>query len=58
MAIGKEIEAFKVMESEQELWTIDQVINDRGVHIDKALMLGAYELDKISKSSLNEQAKN
>lgn len=57
MAIGKEIEAFKVMESEQELWTIDQIINDRGVHIDKALMLGAYELDKISKSSLNEQAK-
>lgn len=56
MAIGEEIKEFKVMKSEQDLWTIDQHINDRGVHIDKSLMLGAYELDKISKASLHEQA--
>ena len=57
MAIGEEIADFEVLPSEQELWTIDQHINDRGVHIDEQLMLGAYELDKISKSSLQEQAK-
>ncbi|MBF7019646.1 DNA polymerase [Staphylococcus sp. 18_1_E_LY] len=57
MAIGDEIADFEVLPSEQLLWTIDQHINDRGVHIDEQLMLGAYELDKISKSSLQEQAK-
>lgn len=57
MAIGEEIADFEVPASEQELWTIDQHINDRGVHIDRALMLGAYELDKISQTQLAEQAR-
>lgn len=56
MAIGEEISDFEVLPSEQELWTIDQHINDRGVHIDRQLMLGAYELDKISQAQLAEQA--
>lgn len=56
MAIGEEIADFEVLDSEQRLWTIDQQINDRGVHIDEALMLGAYELDSISKNSLQGQA--
>lgn len=57
MAISEEISDFTVIDTEQQLWTIDQYINDRGVHIDEQLMLGAYELDKISKTSLLEQAK-
>ena len=54
MAIAYDIRALKYLDTEQQLWTIDQHINDRGVHIDEALMLGAYELDEISKIRLNE----
>lgn len=57
MAIADAIAEFEILDSEQQLWTIDQHINDRGVHIDEALMLGAYELDGISKSDLMKQAK-
>lgn len=57
MAIAEEISNIEYPDSEQQLWTIDQHINDRGVHIDEALMLGAYELDEISKSDLMRQAK-
>lgn len=57
MAIADAIAEFEVLDSEQQLWTIDQHINDRGVHIDEALMLGAYELDEISKNDLMSQAK-
>lgn len=57
MAIAEELQEFKYPDSEQELWTIDQHINDRGVHIDEALMLGAYKLDEISKTDLMRQAK-
>lgn len=57
MAITEEISNIDYPDSEQQLWTIDQHINDRGVHIDEALMLGAYELDEISKSDLMRQAK-
>ena len=56
MAIANEISSIDYPDSEQELWTIDQHINDRGVHIDRQLMLGAYELDKISQAQLAEQA--
>ncbi|MDW4093846.1 DNA polymerase [Staphylococcus saprophyticus] len=57
MAIANEISNIEYPDSEQHLWTIDQQINDRGVHIDKALMLGAYKLDEISKTDLMKQAK-
>ncbi|NWO08696.1 MAG: ribonuclease H-like domain-containing protein, partial [Alteromonadaceae bacterium] len=57
MAIANEISNIEYPDSEQQLWTIDQRINDRGVHIDEALMLGAYKLDEISKSDLMKQAK-
>lgn len=57
MAIANEISSIDYPDSEQQLWVIDQLINDRGVRIDEALMLGAYELDEISKSELMKQAK-
>ncbi|MDW4457591.1 DNA polymerase [Staphylococcus saprophyticus] len=57
MAIGEVLSDFPVIDTEQQLWVIDQRINDRGVHIDEQLMLGAYKLDEISKSDLMRQAK-
>lgn len=57
MAIAKEVSSIYYPDSEQQLWTIDQLINDRGVHIDEPLMLGAYKLDEISKADLMRQAK-
>lgn len=57
MAIAKEVSSIYYPDSEQQLWTIDQLINDRGVHIDEQLMLGAYKLDEISKADLMKQAK-
>lgn len=57
MAIANEISNIEYPDSEQQLWSIDQQINDRGVHIDEQLMLGAYKLDEISKSDLMRQAK-
>lgn len=57
MAIANEISSIDYPDSEQQLWTLDQRINDRGVHIDEPLMLGAYKLDEISKTDLMRQAK-
>lgn len=57
MAIANEISSIDYPDSEQQLWAIDQLINDRGVHIDEQLMLGAYKLDEISKTDLMKQAK-
>ena len=57
MAIPNEISNIGYPDYEQQLWTIDQRINDRGVHIDESLMLGAYKLDEISKTDLMRQAK-
>lgn len=57
MAIANEISNIEYPDSEQHLWTIDQQINDRGVHIDESLMLGAYKLDELSKTDLMKQAK-
>lgn len=54
--IAEKIRAFPVPKFEQKLWAIDQHINDRGVHLDEALMAGAVELDRISKEQLMDEA--
>ncbi|MEX5936844.1 DNA polymerase [Mammaliicoccus sciuri] len=54
--IAEKISAFPVTKFEQKLWSIDQHINDRGVHLDEALMTGAVELDRISKELLMNEA--
>lgn len=54
--IAEKISAFPVTKFEQKLWSIDQHINDRGVHLDEALMTGAVELDRISKEQLMDEA--
>lgn len=56
MNIANKIKDFEVTELEQQYWTIDQNINDRGIKLSKELMLGANELDKLSKAELLKQA--
>lgn len=56
MNIANKIKDFPVTQEEQKFWSLDQHINDRGIKLSKPLMLGANELDKISKSELLKQA--
>ncbi|MDF0221305.1 DNA polymerase, partial [Staphylococcus pseudintermedius] len=52
MSIATKIKDFPVTKEEQKYWSLDQRINDRGIKLSKPLMLGANELDKISKAEL------
>lgn len=56
MTIATKIKDFPVTKEEQKYWSLDQHINDRGIKLSKPLMLGANELDKISKAELLKQA--
>lgn len=56
MSIATKIKDFPVTKEEQKYWSLDQRINDRGIKLSKPLMLGANELDKISKAELIKQA--
>ncbi|WP_422124788.1 DNA polymerase [Planococcus sp. X10-3] len=47
--IRRKIDSFPVPEFEQELWTLDQTINDRGVQLDLELMEGAVACDIQAK---------
>lgn len=54
--IRKRLSRFRVIETEQTLWEIDQRINDRGVGVDIVFAKRAIEIDKIIKARLFEQA--
>ncbi|EKC6414787.1 DNA polymerase [Staphylococcus pseudintermedius] len=56
MSIATKTKDFSVTEEEQKYWNLDQRINDRGIKLSKELMLGANELDKMSKEDLLKQA--
>ena len=56
MNVADKIKDFQVPTIEQRFWTVDQHINDRGIRLAEDLMLGANELDKISKAELLKQA--
>ncbi|WMZ85097.1 DNA polymerase [Staphylococcus pseudintermedius] len=56
MSIAIKIKDFPVTKEEQKYWNLDQRINDRGIKLSKELMLGANELDKMSKEDLLKQA--
>ncbi|MGW8014762.1 DNA polymerase [Staphylococcus xylosus] len=56
MNVAEKIKDFHVPTLEQRFWTVDQHINDRGIRLAEDLMLGANELDKISKAELLKQA--
>ena len=44
-AVRKELEAYPIPEKEWEIYALDQIINDRGVRIDKALVKKAIAVD-------------
>jgi DNA polymerase len=53
--IRRKLEAFPVPTSEQNIWTLDQYINDRGVLIDRPLVLNAIKADGVKKAEIIEE---
>lgn len=58
MAIGDELEAYPVKDSEWELYALDQRINDRGVLTDNALVEGAVQIMEDYSADINGKMKN
>lgn len=56
-AIARRLAGFSVLPGEQDLWVLDQVINDRGVLADLPFASNAIALDDRIKSKLLSQAK-
>ena len=57
-AIRHRLQKFPVLASEQDLYVIDQNINDRGVGVDTTLAAKAVEIDQIVKARLLDEAKD
>ena len=57
-AIRHRLQKFPVLASEQDLYVIDQHINDRGVGVDSTLAAKAVEIDQVVKARLLEEAKD
>ena len=57
-AIRQRLQRFPILPSEQDLWIIDQHINDRGVGCDLVLAENAVEIDQIVKARLLDAAKD
>lgn len=56
LAIRDHISWFKIPESEQKLYILDQQINDRGIEIDINLINGALALDALNRDNLIREA--
>lgn len=54
--IRKKLEKFPIPEQENELWQVDQLINDRGVYLDQDLVKQALACDKQYKERLMQRA--
>ena len=57
MSIAEELAPFPIADSEWELWSLDQNINDRGVGIDMDLVRAALLLDEETSAAAKEQLK-
>lgn len=57
-AIRHRLQKFPVLASEQDLYVIDQNINDRGVGVDITLAAKAVEIDQVVKARLLDEAKD
>lgn len=57
-AIRTKLLRFGVNQEEQDLWYIDQKINDRGVGLDLGMASAAAELDSTLKAELLQEAKD
>ncbi len=56
IAIRNKLEKYPISDSEQELYILDQQINDRGVLVDIELVRKAIECDKLHKEDTFTQA--
>lgn len=57
MEIERRLQNFSVPEKVQKQWALDQVINARGVALDRKLMDGAAAIDDAAASPLLEEAR-
>ena len=57
MSIAEELAPYPIADSEWELWSLDQNINDRGVGIDMDLVRAALLLDEETSAVAKEQLK-
>ena len=56
-AILEELRAFRPIPQEQRLWSVDQIICDRGIRIDKPFVEGIVEYDDERAELLKKEAK-
>lgn len=56
MAIDSKLEIYKTTETEQELWNLDQEMNDRGVRIDVDMVDKIVNYDTVRKEELQQEA--
>ena len=56
-SIRKKLEKYPISENEQELWVLDQQINDRGILVDTGLVKNAIRCDKRYRTGIFEEAK-
>ncbi|WP_079525420.1 DNA polymerase [Solibacillus isronensis] len=54
--IRKKLEVFSIPKVEQQLWELDQKINDVGVLIDKSLVINAIQADESFQNDLFKEA--
>ncbi len=57
VAIKNKLNKFQPSKFEQHLWELDQIINDRGVHLDVELVKNAIACDTESSDKFMEEAK-
>jgi len=55
-AIRARIEKYPITETEQQLYILDQEINDRGITIDPVLVGNAVRIDRESREDLEQEA--
>lgn len=56
-AILERLRAFRPIPSEQELWSVDQIILDRGIRIDRKFVEGIVDYDGRRSEALLEEAR-
>lgn len=56
-AIRKKLDKFETTDREQELWCLDQIINDRGIGVDEVLIESAIDVDSRYTSIIKNKAK-
>lgn len=54
--IHHKLSKFPMLESEWELWELDQAINDRGLMVDTDLVSAAMDLDQVATEALMNEA--